>query len=157
MNNNYGKLSSTEFNQWLDKVSDYEDENCVESISESSDEIPSNCFIKEEYTPECSVQPVKMLNPHLTSCHNENYIPNPVSSTESNKHIYVKSSTHVIERPSCLKTYAVPLDSEYFDAIIPPIALLYKDKNKVQMIQNKNISSIQSVNIKRMRNRRRKR
>ena len=137
MNNNYGNLSSTEFNHWLNKVSEYENENCVESISESSEENDSsNCFIKKTQLNnndlECMVEPLT-----TSECKNKKYKAN------------------VIKVCSCLKTNTVPLDSEYFNSIIPPISLLYKDKNKVQMIQNKNIRNIQSVNMRKLRTKRR--
>ena len=118
--------------RWLDKVSEYETENCVESISESSEDETSHCFLKsEQSTP------------------NRRIIP--ISEYEENKY----KTKNVIKQCSCLKTNSVPLDSEYFDSIIPPISLLYKDKNKVQMIQNKNIKNIQAVNLKKLKVRRR--
>lgn len=148
MNNNYGKLSSTEFNNWLDKVSEYETENCVESISESSEDDTSHCFLKSEQTTQnnCMVKP-------LSECEENKLEYDQLSSSECCSKKY-KPET-VIKQCSCLKTYSVPLDSEYFNSIIPPISLLYRDKNKVQMIQNKKIKNIQSVNIKKLRIRRR--
>jgi len=93
MNNNYGNLSSTEFNQWLNKVSEYENENCVESISESSEENESSdCFIKKN----------KMSNNDL-ECMVE-----PLTTSESTNKNY---KANVIKVCSCLKTNAVPLDS----------------------------------------------
>ena len=165
MNNNYGKLSSTEFNNWLDKVSEYETENCVESISESSEDDTSHCFLKSEKTTQnnCMVKPLseceenkykhinQLSSSSLQSKNKVEYVQ--LSSSECCSKIY-KPET-VIKQCSCLKTNSVPLDSEYFNSIIPPISLLYKDKNKVQMIQNKNIKNIQSVNIKKLRVRRR--
>ena len=134
MNKNYGKISSTEFNQWIDKISEYQNENCVESVSSYKQ---SDCFVNNE---ESDNNPFGSDDSFNNDCFISNEESNNIrdvkklglsESIDINKS---KKKQNIIIQCSCLKINAVPLDGEYFDKIIPSISLLYKNKKKVESV-----------------------